>query len=187
MFMWMWAAAAADDSLIPGLGPPPLGPTVCASWQTEIRLRKDEWEPSECAQVSGQYEKICPSHSDLTEFPMFCTAVGFCLSVWIKRRSIFFICANTTDSRHRHCVCFGAFNATNYNGMPHVEPFSRHNPGGWGVPNNYLGKGRKQVSGCAGVERGDEMSWKEGWPRFKRSWVIEVFGQHEQQRSEGAG
>ena len=58
-------------------GPPSLRPAICLSWQTEIRPRRDEWEPSEGAQVSGRCEKICPGHSDLTEFPMFSTAVRF--------------------------------------------------------------------------------------------------------------
>ncbi|XP_055370104.1 LOW QUALITY PROTEIN: zona pellucida-like domain-containing protein 1 [Betta splendens] len=46
--------------------------------RAEISLRGDEWEPSEHAQVSGPEEKVCPRHSDLVEFPMFCTAAGFC-------------------------------------------------------------------------------------------------------------
>lgn len=85
-------------------GPPLLRPTVCVSWQTEIRLRKDEWEPSEYAQVSGRCEKICPGHSDLMKFPMFCTAVGFCWSVCIMSLSIFLICAHTTDTRKIYVV-----------------------------------------------------------------------------------
>lgn len=82
-----------------GLPPLPLRPTVCVSWQTEIRLRRDEWEPSKYAQVSGRCEKICPGHSGLTKFPMFCTAAGFCcVCVLIMNPSIFLICAHTTDT-----------------------------------------------------------------------------------------
>lgn len=72
-------------------GPPLLRLAVCVIWQTEIRLWRDEWKPSEYAQVSWHGEKICPVHSDLMEFPIFCTAAGFC-------RGIFVICAHTRDT-----------------------------------------------------------------------------------------
>lgn len=61
----MWSTAAADDSLIPGPGPPPAeAHRLCEL--TDGDQRRDEWEPSKYAQVSGRCEKICPGHSDLT-------------------------------------------------------------------------------------------------------------------------
>lgn len=74
--------------------PPSAEARVSACWQTEIRPGRAEWEPSERAQVSGHYEKICLHHSDLIEFPMLYTAA----SVQITIRSIFLICAHTVET-----------------------------------------------------------------------------------------
>lgn len=45
--------------------------------------------------------------------------------------------------------------------------------------NRWTGVGEKIRVG--GAERGEsyEMSWGDGWPQFKRGWVIEVWGRHE--------
>ncbi|XP_005800962.3 zona pellucida-like domain-containing protein 1 [Xiphophorus maculatus] len=49
----------------------------------EIRLKRDEWEPTEHAQVSWCREKICPVHSDPMEFPMFRAAPAFCQTIFL--------------------------------------------------------------------------------------------------------
>lgn len=59
MFMWMWAAEATDDSLIPVLLRPPAEVYCLCELTDGDQNERDEWEPSESAQVSGRCEKIC--------------------------------------------------------------------------------------------------------------------------------
>lgn len=159
MLMWMWAAAGADDSLIPELGPPLLRLAVCVIWQTEIRLWRDEWKPSEYAQVSWHGEKICPVHSDLMEFPIFCTAAGFC-------RGIFVICAHTRDTCEADAV-FSLGTLCHQSCMPQSWTFLSSLTRWRGVPANYFGKGRRQVNRCGkiidvGVDGGGLWGWGGG-------------------------
>lgn len=99
MFMRMWAAAAADDSLIPGLGPPCWGPPFV--WADR---RRSDWgetsgNPQSPLRFLGAVKRFVQAIQIWWSFPCSALQRGFCQSVWIMSPSIFLICARTTDAR----------------------------------------------------------------------------------------
>lgn len=101
MFMWMWATAAADDSLIPGMPPPPAESFYLCELtdrdQTEERWVRTLWVRSGFWALSKDLSRPFRSHG--VSHVLHC-----CWSVWIMNPSIFHICVHTTGTRLTFCL-----------------------------------------------------------------------------------
>lgn len=157
--------------------PPSWGPLFVRA----DRRRSDRGEmsgnPRSVLRFLGAVKRFVQIIQIWRSFPCSALQRGLCVSVWITSPSIFLIKADVVFSLGPWC--HQKLHAT-------VLNFSVVTNQGKRGPNQLLWK--RQETGVEkiemGVERGewDEMSWKEGWPPFKRGWVIEVLGQHERLR-----